>query len=650
MKRLFSAICAVFLLFGALISGVFTTSCSGLSGLFGSAGLAVSGGSSGATAVGSGTLAGERLINSVVLVNFSGEKSFDDERKAIVKSVFSEGENSLGSYVSFISLGKTSVVTEIVGEVTIGFSADYFMPAYAYSTDEAKYVKVNENGYDNRRFTADGKPDANGPKKSADEFLRSEELVAAANEKITCKTETDGNGDGAVDCFALVFALDETPAEDSLLWAKKSVYLTGNADDLKTAYVVDEKYSGKEIKPQKLGDKSINDYIFLPYPMLEKKGKLNSVAACHEFMHVLGAADAYSYETTDEEFVGELDIMASGYGDETPRMPLAYTLYKIGFLNEGENIAPVLASGEYTLFSTESGQGKTKAYKLVLPEYKTKRESFYVEYREKTGYGAGLSSGFEDGAFIVYRVNERNGYARAGGVIGKEYLGNAYGEPETFAFRFRQKLLFGGYRENPRVSANGISHAAISDLVGYTSFGENKSASGAITYSDGTETGVIVSFKRRNSDGSATFEINFDCNAEVLAEVDYRGIIKDETGIFARFYAPLDGRNIYVLEADKPLSSHTPEDIVNGKFGEPTVTPAAFMRARLSGEKNYVYVVYEENGKFIEKPHVLTPSGNNSVLKSVLVSAVALLAGVVVVTAAIVICITAKKHKNASKK
>ena len=646
MKRSFSAICAVILLVGALISGIFTASCSGLSG----SGLSGSGSSSNGSSASGADVAGERLINSVVLVNFSGEKSFNDEMKSNVKSVFSDGENSLESYVSFISLGKTSVVTKIVGEVALDFTADYFMPAYAYSAEDAAYVKINENGYDNRRFNADGNPDANGPKKSADEFLRSEELVAAANEKITCRTETDGNGDGAADCFALVFALDETPAEDSLLWAKKSVYLTGNADDLKGAYVVDEKYSGREIKSQKLGDKSINDYIFLPYPMLERKGKPNSVAACHEFMHVLGAADAYSYEGTGEEFVGELDVMASGYGGETPGMPLAYTLYKIGFLSEGENVAPVLAPGEYTLFSAESGRSKTKAYKLVLPEYKTKGESFYVEYREKTGYGAGLSSGFEDGAFIVYRVNERNGYARPGGGFGKEYLGNAYGEPETFAFRFRQKLLFGGYYENPRVSTNGVSHAAISDLPGYTSFGENKSASGAITYSDGTETGVVVSFKRRNSDGSATFEINFDCNAEVSAEVDYCGITKDETGIFAQFYSPFDGRNIYVLETDKPLSSHTPEDIVNGKFGEPTVTSAAFMRARLSGEKNYVYVVYEENGKFIEKKHVLTPVGSNFALKKVLVSVGAFLAGAAAIIVAVAVCAAAKKHKNVPKK
>jgi len=145
MKKLFSAICALVLIFGASISGVFTASCSGLPG---SSGLSGSGSSSGnPSASGGSGVAGERLINSVVLVNFAGEESFDEEKKANVKSVFSEGENSLGSYVSFISLGRTSVVTEIVGEVTLGFSADYFTPAYAYSTDDAAYVRINENGY-----------------------------------------------------------------------------------------------------------------------------------------------------------------------------------------------------------------------------------------------------------------------------------------------------------------------------------------------------------------------------------------------------------------------------------------------------------------------------------------------------------------------
>ena len=129
MKKLFSAICALVLIFGASISGVFTASCSGLPG---SSGLSGNGSSSGSPSASGGSgVAGERLINSVVLVNFSGEEGFDEEKKANVKNVFSEGENSLGSYVSFISLGRTSVVTEIVGEVTLDYTADYFMPAYA---------------------------------------------------------------------------------------------------------------------------------------------------------------------------------------------------------------------------------------------------------------------------------------------------------------------------------------------------------------------------------------------------------------------------------------------------------------------------------------------------------------------------------------
>ena len=73
------------------------------------------------------------------------------------------------------------------------------------------------------------------------------------------------------------------------------------------------------------------------------------------------------------------------------------------------------------------------------------------------------------------------------------------------------------------------------------------------------------------------------------------------------------------------------------------------MRARITGEKNYVYVVYEENGKFIEKACVLTPDGDNPALRTVLVAVGALLAGAAVITVITVITVArliAKKHKS----
>ncbi len=645
MKRIASTICAVFFGLAAIFGfAAGLVSCSdgsgssgGLNGFNGSVGLGSSEGGNAA-----------RVCNSVVLVNFSGEeRKFGEKEKEVLQSVFFDGEDSLKSYISFISQGKTEAETQIIGEVTLDYSADYFSPAY--EIEDGKYVKINENGYDNRLFSDDLTPAPNGGKTSADAFLRSEELVAATNEKIAEKIakgfNADGDGDGFVDCFTLVFALDETPDKDSLLWAKKSVYLTGNTSDLSSAYVVDESERNKEIKTQKLGNKSINDYIFIPYPMLERYGEANSVAVCHEFLHVLGAADAYSYEKPEEEAVGELDIMAAGYDCKNPSMPLSYTLYKIGFLSEGENVAPVLKPGEYSLFSTESAKGKIKAYKLVLPAYRTKNESFYIEYREATGYGRSLSNGFDGGAFVIYRVNERNGYILPSGVYGDEYLGNAYGDEEIYVYRFN-KLTLSGYRKNETVSKNGISHAAISDLDGYSSFGEKKGASDKITYSDGTDSGVTIAFKKRNADGSATFEINFVHNAETPAEVDYRGILKNETGIFASFYAPFNGGNVYVLETNERLFSHSPEDIASGKYGKPQVVPAAFMRAPISGEKDYVYVVYEENGKLTEKAHALV-SVEDAAKKAVLISVGALLVGSAAVAAVVLFYASRKKRKRA---
>lgn len=606
--------------------------------------------SCGKTESGNAEKDGSEKINTVVLVSFAGGGKFSDDMKAVTEKVFTGGENSLDSYVSFISMGKTSVKTQIVAEVTVDNGADYYSPAYELRG--GAYEKVNENGYDNRRFSFKNEPDPNGTKSSIDAFFRTENLVAEVNEKLkgqlSGEIKTDGDNDGNADCLTLVLCLDAAPEKESVLWAKKSRFLSGETDGLSSAYVVDEKYSEKTIKEQKIGDKSIIDYIFLPYPLLEKDGKALSSAACHEFMHVLGAADLYSYEDERRELVGELDIMAVDRSEAAPVLPLSYTLYKIGFLSEGENIAPVLSGGKYTLFSTESGKGKIKAYKLVLPGYETKRESFYIEYREKIGYGAELSNGFDGGAFIIYRVNEDNGYILPNGTYGEEYLGNAYGKDEVYVFRFMKRGFISDYTENEKVSLGGISYAAISDLPGYSSFGLGKGAADYVRYSDGDNAGVEISFVSRNEDGSATFEIHFDQSEEVAAEVDYQGIFREKSGIFAEFTSPFVKGNVYVLETDKRLSSHSAEDIVNGKFGKPTITPLAFMRAKISGEKRFVYVVYEENGNYVEKAHVIKPSEGEAEKLFVKIgvislgSAVVLIGGIFLAAA----LISKKKAKN----
>ena len=615
MKRLFAALCALIILSAALCS------CSG-----------------------SDSVSTGEFINTVVLVNLTGEKSFGEKEKQIVNEAFFVGENSLGNYFSFVSEGKVTVKTQIAGEVFSDKTKEYYLPAYAEENGE--YKKINDDGYDNRRFSADGSPDVYGAKTSADAFFRTEELIVEVSLKLGGSFVTDGNGDGNADCLTLVFALGETADEDSLLRAKKGTFFYGRTEAITSAYVTDESCAKSEIERQKLGDKSINDYIFLPYSVMESDGKASSFAACHEMLHVFGAADMYPYDSL-KEYVGELDIMASS-GKTIPSLPLAYTRCKIGFLSEGENVAPVLKPGEYSLFSAESGKGKVKAYKLVLPEYLSKKESFYIEYREKIGYGSELSNGFDGGAFIVYRVNEENGYVAPNGVFGNEYSGNAYGNAEVYVFRFGQKTILGGYRENEKVSANNISHAAISDLPGYGVFGKNEGVSGAISYSDGTDSGVTVSFTGRNPDGSATFDINFDYNENVAAEVDYRGILTDKAGNFVGFYAPFSKGNVYVLETDKKLSRHSPEDIANGKYRAATKTPSAFMRARLARGGKYVYVVYENNGVFEEKAYALGASGNDIAKTAVITSAAIFGGGVAVFVAAAIIAkkIGSKKAKN----
>lgn len=587
----------------------------------------------------------KKIINSAVFVNFAGGEGFTNEKTERAKAVFSSGENSLEGYISFASEGKISVSTEILGEITLDNSSDYYMPAYAES--EEGYELISEVGYDNRMYKG-GTPDPRGDKQSAEAFLRTEELIAEATQKLNekgLKANTDGDNDGAADCITLVFDLPFVPAANSLLWAKQGRFLAFNAGELGTAYYVDDKYSETEIKEQKLGNKSINDYIFMPLPMMVTGENLSSAAICHEFLHVLGAADLYSYTDKGKEAVGELDIMAASYGG-IPAMPLSYTRYKIGFLSEGENVAPILKSGEYDLFSTESGKGKIKAYKLVLPEFSARKESFYIEYREKIGYGEGLSNDFTDGAFIVYRVNEDNGYVSPDGrTYGSNYLGNAYGENEVYVFRFGKTNSSGDFTENETVSKNNISHASISDKTGYTSFGGEGKKGNVICYSDGTNTGVSVSFKKRNENGSATFEIKFDRNVKTPAEVDKPTIFKSRSGKITLFLdAPMQSGNMYIFESDKLISGVTAEGVASGKYGETKTIPAAFMRAEISGEKNYVYVAEDTGGELKLYVYALKAE-EKSIVKGALVTG-GIIFAVAAISVVVVAVVMAKKRKS----
>lgn len=582
------------------------------------------------------------MTNFYVLVNFSDD-GFSVEQKETVFDVFSGEGNSLEKYVDFVSENTVSLSTEFIGEVKVDYSEDYFMPAYV--EESGKYSLVNANGYDNRYFTADGQPDVNGQKQSVESFLRGEELVAAVCERLTeSSLERSLAENQAIDCLTLVFNLPSVPSTESLLWAKKGEFFYGEVSAISSVYEIDERYSSLDIKEQKVLNKSINDYIFLPYAMMKHGDTPSSVTICHEFMHVLGAADMYSYSGGEKELVGELDIMSSGYTGVTPKMPLSYTRYKTGFLKEGENILPVTGEGEYTLSSTESGKSKVKAYKLVLPDFETERECFYIEYRQKTSYGSELSSGFEDGAFIIYRVNEDNGYLLSDGkTYGGHYYGNALAE-EVYAFRFMQKTS-SGFAENEKVSLSGISHAAISDQTGYSSYGNKVGKTNAVTYSNGKNTGVTVEFVRREDESSATFSISFDYKAKTLAEVDKCNISRSVDGGLELFFdTPLTNGTVYVLETDKRIAEVDAEALVDGKYGNVSVVPSAFMRAKLVGDKKYVYVALNDGDNIrLVRTFAL---GGESVDYAPVVAIISVAAAVIVILTVFVVVKAALKKRK----
>lgn len=224
----------------------------------------------------------------------------------------------------------------------------------------------------------------------------------------------------------------------------------------------------------------------------------------HEFLHSLGYPDLYRGNLEDpkepcRQPVFIWDVMASAVYRVS--YPLAYTRMKYtGWLD----IETVSESTSLTLDTQDKAEGN-QAYILKSPV--NEHELFVVEYR-KAGERFTSSNqyntdsldaalpGDENSGVIVYRVNTT--------VTG---LSNYYGQTGIYVFRPQKGQ--NGYAANSDGSCNEnmtVLNAALSDHNGRTSIGHEdlnkKLTDGALTFSDGTNSGIVISNIKRNSDGS----------------------------------------------------------------------------------------------------------------------------------------------------
>ena len=277
--------------------------------------------------------------------------------------------------------------------------------------------------------------------------------------------ELDYDGDGIIDNLMLVLPAEPGNSNTS---GRKSTYSGNNAA---------------------IGGKQVGSYTIIPeynayLGELKKNGIVN-----HEFLHVLGCTDLYwSGASHGEVPVGQWDIMATD--DVGMQYPLAYTRsHYMGLFR----IPEVRTSQErYTLYAASTATVDTKDQQaVILKTDKSSDEFFVLEYRKNGTYDTNI---YGEG-LVIYRVKE-------------DRSGNMQGPPfGIYVFRQGDSMVDG----HEKADYNLLKTASwFSQENGRTSFGNASATAGlsdnALTYSDGTNSGIVI----KNIGSAAGDTISFD--------------------------------------------------------------------------------------------------------------------------------------------
>ncbi|MBQ9935657.1 MAG: hypothetical protein IJO70_07415 [Lachnospiraceae bacterium] len=265
------------------------------------------------------------------------------------------------------------------------------------------------------------------------------------------------------------------------------------------------------------------------YLGLQKSGLL-----IHEFMHTLTYPDLYrvgaASGSTDTP-VGLWDIMAKN--SYRLQYPLAYlrSNYTGWF-----DIPTITYDVEnYSIYSATSATSKTKDNQaLILKTSYSDTEFFVVEYRHTDDeylsqaydnyvYGSGL---------IVYRVN----------VLQDK---NVAGETDLI-YVFRPGDSYDSYGHE--LGQGDLTKSFLSEEAGRTSYGSldftHTLSDGAITYSDGTNSGILISNVGSAEGDTISFDVTF-----AQGEFWSTASAKDVTGLIGSdAYVEQDG-NAFILSA-----------------------------------------------------------------------------------------------------
>lgn len=256
------------------------------------------------------------------------------------------------------------------------------------------------------------------------------------------------------------------------------------------------------------GGKRIGTYNMFSTGSVEDQ---QSGVIIHEFLHSLGYPDLYRGNIKDPQEscshpVFVWDIMASA-SYRVP-YPLCYTRMKY---TNWLDIETVTESRNGLILDAQDRADGNQAYILKSPL--NEHELFVAEFRKagerytadhqynNDSLDAALLSDDNSGV-IVYRVNTA--------VTG---LSNYYGHTGIYVFRPQKGQ--NGYATNDDGTYNEnmtVMNAALSDKNGRTSIGcedmDGTLSDGALTFSDGTNSGIVIRNVRRNGDNQMSMDVS----------------------------------------------------------------------------------------------------------------------------------------------
>lgn len=323
-------------------------------------------------------------------------------------------------------------------------------------------------------YTNTGNGD-NGDQKMIKELIENNAI------KLPSGATVDYDGDGAIDNLTIVYTTNKDAD------AHKSTYKSGGG----------------------IGGYAVKDYNMLPeYSVFMMKAV---GVACHEFLHTVGYPDLYRENAVSNgRPVGEWGIMASA--GRYLQYPLAYLR---GGMTNWFTIPTVEESRQqYSLYAASKTTTNTKDQQAVILKTSYSDSEFFVlEYRKQSQTVDEYESKnlLQASGLIIYRVNTR-------------YSQNYYSSGDMiYVFRPGDS-----YNANGREKAlKYVSTGALASELGRTSYGSSDPNAtlmdGAITYSDGTNSGIVISNVGSNAGDKITFDITYHTAGEywtTVAELD----------------------------------------------------------------------------------------------------------------------------------